>query len=110
MEFATELDGADPVQRVLLVREALQVVIDADDDEGIGFADAARAVAAAAVVAAARAGTGLDPGVGPAFMAVPEEVGPFPDDLVELAREAMDRVIDEDSPWRVWWEGSAVLE
>jgi hypothetical protein len=109
VDFAAELDNADPIQRELLIREALQKVVDADDEEGISFADAARAVAAAAMVAATRTGRGIEPGEGPTFLET-DEVEPLPDDLVELAREAMDRVIDEDSPWRSWWEESAVLE
>ena len=109
IDFAAELDDADPVQRELLIREALQTVVDAADDEDITFADTARAVAAAAVVGYTRTGRGMDPGEGPTFLEA-DEVEPLPDDLVDLAREAMDRVIDEDSPWRAWWEGSAVLE
>ena len=102
LDFAAELDDADPVQRELLLREALQVAVDADD-EPMSFRDAARAVAAAAVVAAVRTGRGLEPGEGPTYLSGPEEP-------VELARDAMDVLIDADSPWRAWWEGSAVLE
>jgi hypothetical protein len=110
VDFAAELDNADPVQRELLIREALQAVVDADADEGISFSDAARAVAAAAVVAATRTGRGIEPGEGPTFLEVADQVEPLPDDLADLARDAMERVIDEDSPWRAWWEGSAALD
>jgi hypothetical protein len=110
VDFAAELDNADPIQRELIIREALQTVVDADDDADITFSDAARAVAAAAVVGYTRTGRGIDPGEGPTFLEADDELEPLPDDLADLAREAMERVIHEDSPWRAWWEGSAVLD
>jgi len=91
-DFASELDGADPNERVVLIREALQDALDpteVDDDEDIVQA---RAVAAAAVLAAARTGIPIDSSYAPR-----EGVSEATDDLVELAVLALDAVADSDS-------------
>ena len=108
-DFADDLDDADPAQREVLIREALQRAVDADGYLPAG--DAARAVAAAAVVAATRTpGMPMDDDLdGPEFLQT-GDLPPLPDDLVELAREALDRVAADDSEWRELWEESEALD
>src|SRR5687768_3899739 len=66
-DFAAELDDADPNQRILLLRAALQAAVDSDgeDAEDETFP---RAVAAAAVIAATRVDTGSDSAYAPKFL------------------------------------------
>jgi hypothetical protein len=97
-DFASELDDADPNQRLILIREALQGAIDpADEDEE--EAAQPRAVAAAAVLAASRIdAVPLDSAYAPKFLATgdPMEV---PEDLLELAVLALDRIAETDTEW-----------
>jgi len=90
-DFAGQLDEADPNQRIVMIREALQGGADSDDEEAF-----ARAVAAAAVLAATRADIPVDWSYAPKF-----DVGALepPDDLVELAVLALDAVADSDSEY-----------
>ena len=108
-DFADELDDADPARREVLIREALQRAV--DTDEYLESDDAARAVAAAAVVAATRtAGMPMDDDTdGPEFLTT-GDLTALPDDLAELARQALDRVAAEDSEWREAWEESDALD
>ena len=94
-DFATELDDADPNQRIVLLREALQAGLDDTDEESLDEAFP-RAVAAAAVVAASRVDAIADSGYAPKFLAADEEFT-VPDDLVELAVAALDRLADTDN-------------
>ena len=89
-DFANELDGVDPNQRISLLREALQDALDpsADDDEDDAIA---RGVAAAAVVAAGRGGLTIDSAYGP-----DEPIDSVPDDLVELAVVTLDEIAERD--------------
>ncbi len=107
-DFADDLDDADPAEREVLIRAALQRAVDAEDYLEVG--DAARAVAAAAVVGATRTpGMPMDDDQdGPEFLQT-GDLPPLPDDLVELAREALDRVAADDSEWRELWEESDAL-
>src|SRR5690348_10727115 len=74
--FATELDSADPDEREMLLRQALQAAVDVDD--GVDVETAARAVAAAAVVSASLPGAPrIESDYAPEFLAL--------DDLQEPA-------------------------
>lgn len=107
-DFADDLDDADPAEREVLIRGALQRAVDAEDF--LDADDAARAVAAAAVVAATSTpGMPMDDQDGPEFLQRGDSL-PLPDDLVELAREALDRVAADDSEWRELWEESDALD
>jgi Domain of unknown function (DUF4259) len=97
-DFAAELDDADPNERLVLIREALQSAIDpADEDEE--EAAQPRAVAAAAVLAAGRIDpVPLDSSYAPKFLATGEPMD-VPDDLLELAVLALDRIAESDTEW-----------
>jgi Domain of unknown function (DUF4259) len=97
-DFAAELDDADPNQRLLLLREALQAAIDPTDDDDEEAAQP-RAVAAAAIVAASRVdAAAIESGYAPKFLAAgdPLEVT---DDLLELAVLALDRIAETETEW-----------
>jgi hypothetical protein len=97
-DFAQQLDDADPNQRLLLIREALEAALDDSEDDDVEEAQP-RAIAAAAVLGANRLDTPPgDTAYAPRFLAAgtPFEV---PDDLVELAVLALDRVADSDTEW-----------
>ncbi|HLL67238.1 MAG TPA: DUF4259 domain-containing protein [Micromonosporaceae bacterium] len=103
-DFSAELDEADPTDRANLIRSALQAAVDTDDYLDVDTGG--RAVAAAALVAASRpGGTPIEVSYGPEFLALDQPLD-LPDDLVELARQALDRVRAEDSEWRELWEDS----
>jgi uncharacterized protein DUF4259 len=107
-DFANELGRADPAERLTLIRTALQDALDADYLEVDG---GNRAIAAAATVAACRpGGPEVDPGYGPAFLALGDGVAAPPPDLVELAGAALDRVQGEESEWRDLWDEAAGLD
>jgi hypothetical protein len=108
-DFADDLDDADPAGREVLIRDALQRAVDADDV--LPADDAARAVAAAAVVAASRTpGMPMDDDEdGPEFLQT-GDLPPLPDDLVELAREALDRVTADESEWGELWDEAETLD
>jgi Domain of unknown function (DUF4259) len=99
--FAAELDAADPDQRELLIRSALQDSVDADDS--LDAETAGRAVAAAAVVAASYPGAPrIESDYAPEFLALDNVPPPAPD-LPSLAHEALDRVEEPDSGWVELW-------
>jgi hypothetical protein len=103
-DFSAELDEADPTDRANLIRAALQAAVDADDYVDVDTAG--RAVAAAALVAASRpGGTPIEVSYGPEFLALDQPLD-LPDDLADLARQALDRVRAEDSEWRELWDDS----
>jgi hypothetical protein len=101
-DFAGQLDEADPNQRIVMIREALQGGADSDDEEAL-----ARAVAAAAVLAATRADIPVDWSYAPKFDVERLEV---PDDLVELAVLALDNVADSDSEYAELFGEAGTLE
>ncbi|GAA0929946.1 hypothetical protein Vau01_006800 [Virgisporangium aurantiacum] len=101
-DFAGQLDEADPNERIVLIREALQVGADSDDEEAF-----ARAVAAAAVLAATRADIPVDWSYAPKFDV---EGLDAPDDLVELAVLALDAVADSDSEYAELFGEAGTLE
>jgi len=108
-DFAQELDDADPNQRVLLLRAALQAVLDDTADLVEDELAAPRAVAAAAVIAGTRVPTSDDSGYGPKFLATDEPL-PVPEDFVELALLALDAVADSDTDWAQLYAESGTLE
>jgi len=98
-DFAGELDDADPNQRLVLLREALQAAIDPADTDDEEEAAQPRAVAAAAVVAASRIGAvPIDSGYAPKFLATGDALD-IPEDLFELGVLAVDRIADSDTEW-----------
>jgi hypothetical protein len=107
-EFATELDEADPNQRLLLIRDALQAALDAEDDEALDEAFP-RAVAAAAVLAATRVDTVADSGYAPKFLASDDQLD-APEDLFELAMVAIDQLADSDSEYAELFAEAGTLE
>jgi hypothetical protein len=97
-DFAQELDDADPNQRIILIRDALQAVIDAEEDDEHDEAQP-RAVAAAAVLAANRIDTApADSAYAPKFLATGEPLD-VPEDLIELAVLALDQIAESDTEW-----------
>jgi Domain of unknown function (DUF4259) len=105
--LATELDNADPDEREMLLRQALQDAVDADD--GVDAGTAARAVAAAAVVSASLPGAPrIESDYTPEFLARDDPPEPAAD-LPPLASEALDRVEENGSAWlELWREDDAV--
>src|SRR5215216_163692 len=95
-EFAGDLDDNDPTEREIMLREALQAAVDAEDE--VPLDAALRALAAAAVVAAGRpGGPPIESDFGPEFLRDSRESPPeLPDDVVALARDALDRVAGPD--------------
>jgi hypothetical protein len=107
-DFAAELDEADPNQRILLLREALQAALDSDDEdtEDETFP---RAVAAAAVIAATRVDTGSDSGYAPKFLSSDDPIT-VPEDLVELAVLTLDKLADGDSEYAELFGEAGTIE
>jgi uncharacterized protein DUF4259 len=106
-DFAGELDDAGPGERVALIRRALQAAVDAtaEDDD-----DLPRGVAAAAVLAAVRVDTPVDSSYAPKFLADEDSVLEVPDDLIELAVQALDAVAESDSEYAELFGESGTLE
>ncbi len=96
-DFTAELEDADPNQRLILIRLALEAAVDAEDEEELEEGQP-RAVAAAAVLAASRPDAPLDPAYAPKFLAANEPLE-APDDLVELAILTLDRVAGSGTEW-----------
>ena len=106
-DFAAELDDADPNQRILLLRDAMQAAADIDDviDEDIYL----RALAAAAGVAASRVDTVGDSGYAPKFLAGDDDF-PVPDDLIELAVLVLDRLAEGNDEYAEFFDEAGTLE
>lgn len=102
-----DLRDAEPGQRVDLAREALQLAVDTTDYLEVTEGEAA--VAAAAVIAAARSGQGSSYSDGTERFAADFIPLPSGTDLA-LARQALDRVIGEQSEWRELWEEAGNLD
>jgi Domain of unknown function (DUF4259) len=106
--FATELENADPDEREMLLRQALQAAVDADD--GVDVETAARAVAAAAMVSASLPGAPrIESDYAPEFLARDDLPEPAPD-LPALAGEALDRVEETGSAWLELWRADDSLD
>ena len=106
-DFATELDDADPNQRIVLLRDALQAAADIDDiiDEEVYL----RALAAAAVVAASRVDTVGDSGYAPKFLAGDDDFA-VPDDLIDLAVLVLDRLAEGNDEYAEFFGEAGTLE
>jgi uncharacterized protein DUF4259 len=104
LDFANELDGVDPNQRMLLIREALQAALDPEDEDADDSVQP-RAVAAAALVAANRSGLPVN-----WDYEMDVELPPIPDDLVELAALALDRIAESDTEWAELFGDAGTLE
>jgi hypothetical protein len=109
-DFAQELDDADPNERIVLLRDALRAAIDSEDEEDLDTAEP-RAVAAAAVLVADRIDPGAvaDSAYAPKFLGTGEALD-VPDDLIELAVLALDRVAESDSEWSELFREAETLD
>ena len=107
-DFAAELDDADPNQRIVLIRDALQAALDDADEETLEEAFS-RAVAAAAVIAASRVDTIGDSGYAPKFLATDEQFT-VPEELIELAVLALDHLADSDTEEAEFFGEAGTLE
>jgi hypothetical protein len=95
-DFAIELDDADPAERLMLLREAIQEALDPTDESDERLTQN-RAVAAAAVIAASQAGAApISSSDAPKFLTVGEALT-VPSDLVGLTVLALDRMADSES-------------
>jgi hypothetical protein len=103
-DWCGDLDEAGPAQRVSMIRGALTAVVDED-----GYLDsdlAVEAIAAAAIVASqCPGGPSIDSPYAPDFVATGTALS-LPDDLPQLALQALDRIVGDESEWRVLWEDS----
>jgi Domain of unknown function (DUF4259) len=100
--FAIDLDNADPDQREVLIRAALQEVVDAED--AVDARTAFRGVAAASIVAASCPGAPrIESDFAPEFLTLDNVPPPGPD-LPPLAHDALDRVEEKDSGWSELWQ------
>ncbi|GAA2871171.1 hypothetical protein Acy02nite_29400 [Actinoplanes cyaneus] len=103
-DWSGELNDAEPGRRVELIREALTAA--ANEDEYLDSDYACEAIAAAAVVASQLpGGPAITTSYGPDFLVQGGTID-LPDDLPELALQALARVAGEDSEWRDLWEDS----
>jgi uncharacterized protein DUF4259 len=108
-DFAQELDEADPNQRIILIREALQSVLDAETDEELESAEP-RAVAAAAVLTANRVDpVPVDTAYAPKFLATDEQFE-VSEELIELALLALDRVAESGTDWSELFREAETLD
>jgi hypothetical protein len=95
-----DLDNAAPGQRSAMVRSALAAVLDNGDDY-LDSDVAAEAIAAAALVASQLRGYASAPD----FVLAGGRLE-LPDDVPDLAVQALDRIVGEDSEWRELWDES----
>jgi len=104
-DWSGELDDAPADQREPMIRTTLTAVID-----NVGYLDsdlAVEAIAAAAVIASQRpGGTPITTLYGPDFLLTGETLS-LPADLDSLAVRALDRILADESEWRILWEESA---
>jgi hypothetical protein len=105
-QLATELDDADPDQRMMMLRGVLQGALDADD---LRTEQAFRAFAAAAVVAASCPGAPrIESDYAPEFLTLDDPPKLHPD-LPPLARDALERIEEPDSGWYKFWQNAGQL-
>ena len=103
-DWCSALQEADPAQRVQMIRDALTAAL--DEDEYLDSDIAVEAIAAAAIVASQCPGDPpIDSAYAPDFLATGTTLS-LPDDLPQLALQAMDRVVGDNSEWRELWEDS----
>jgi hypothetical protein len=110
-DFGRELDQADPRQRLLMVRRALEAVLDNEDaDEDTIDQVQPRGVAAPAVVAAfCQGGPPAGATEPPGFLETTwsEEA---PADLVGLALRVLDTIAHSGSDWAGMFDEAGTLE
>jgi hypothetical protein len=109
--FGRELDQADPGQRLVLVRRALEAVLHSDaTDEDTVDQVLPRAVAAAAVVGAfSQDGPPAGATDPPEFLETTwsEEA---PEDLIELAVRVLDKIAQSGTDWADMFDKAGTLE
>lgn len=104
-DWCGDLDNAAPGQRSAMVRSALTAVLDNGDDY-LDSDVAAEAIAAAALVASQlRGGTKVTSASAPDFVLAGGRLE-LADDVPDLAVQALDRIVGEDSEWRELWDES----
>ncbi len=101
-DWCGDLSAAAPDQREPMVRAAFTAVL---EEEGYLDSDfAVQAIAAAAVLASQRpGGAPITTPYGPDFL-VEGGTLDLPADLDALALRALDRVVADESEWRILWE------
>lgn len=107
-DVLAEFRQAKPDRREAVLRAALACAADCPDY--LENPEAQGAVAAAAVVAAVRSGRPTVSINDPTVLAATTSIAPD-DELVELSRRALDRVVGDDSEWRqLWAEADDLVE
>ncbi len=101
-DWCGDLNDASPDERIGLIRETVQAVL----DEGSSYLDsdlACDAIAAAAVIASQLpGGDPITSSYAPDFLLEGGTID-VPEDIVPLAVEALDRIVADDSEWRELW-------
>ncbi|MER7330468.1 MULTISPECIES: DUF4259 domain-containing protein [unclassified Micromonospora] len=107
-DWCGELHDADPSARAAMVRAALTTA--ALNTGYLDHDDAVSAIAAAAIVASLMpGGDPITSPYAPDFLLAGESLD-LDDDLPQLAVEALDRVLSDDSEWRSDWSEAGVSE
>ncbi|MET7668658.1 DUF4259 domain-containing protein [Micromonospora luteifusca] len=106
-DWCGDLHEADPSVRAAMVRAALATA--ALSTDYLDHDDAASAIAAAAIVASQMpGGDPITSPYAPDFLLAGESLDL--DDLSQLAVEALDRVLGDDSEWRSLWGEAGASE
>ena len=100
-DWCFELHQADPSARASMVRTALTTAV--LNTGYVDYDDGASAVAAAAIVASQMpGGDPITSAYAPDFLLAGETLN-LDEDLPEIAVQALDRVVGDDSEWRGLW-------
>ncbi|RUL89912.1 DUF4259 domain-containing protein [Verrucosispora sp. FIM060022] len=107
-DWCGELHDADPSARAAMVRAALTTA--ALNTGYLDHVNAVSAIAAAAITASQMpGGDPITSPYAPDFLLAGESLD-LDDDLPQLAVEALDRVLSDDSEWRSDWAEAGVSE
>ncbi|MEU4476351.1 DUF4259 domain-containing protein [Micromonospora sp. NPDC023888] len=107
-DWCGDLHDADPSTRAAMVRAALSTA--ALNTGYLDHDDAVSAIAAAAIVASLMpGGAPITSPYAPDFLLAGESLD-LDDDLPQLAVEALDQVLSDDSEWRSDWGEAGVSE
>ncbi|MFI6758800.1 DUF4259 domain-containing protein [Micromonospora sp. NPDC050417] len=107
-DWCGDLHDADPSARAAIVRAALTTA--AFNAGYLDYDDAVSAIAAAAIVASQMpGGEPMTSPYAPDFLLAGESLD-LDDDLPQLAVEALDRVLSDDSEWRSQWSEAGASE
>ncbi|MBL6280032.1 DUF4259 domain-containing protein [Micromonospora fiedleri] len=107
-DWCGDLHDADPSARAAMVRAALTTA--AFDTGYLDHVNAVSAIAAAAITASQMpGGDPITSPYAPDFLLAGESLD-LDDDLPQLAVEALDRVLSDDSEWRSDWAEAGVSE